>query len=128
MADVVRQEVAELRAALTAVVAEKADLELQLDDHAQHLSQLTEQLEAMKAAASQREADLQNVTAVISLRLIVMIMYCSTSLHGAPSILEFAGDGGGASHAGHAWRITGTHNDRWHTFLMLFSVSLTAVL
>jgi hypothetical protein len=49
------------------VEAEKADSESQLDDQTQRLTELSDELEAVKAAATKREADLQNVTAVVPL-------------------------------------------------------------
>ena len=55
------QEVADLRSAVAALEAEKADLTTQLDHRIGELMELADQLEAEKTAAEQREADLQKV-------------------------------------------------------------------
>ena len=55
------QEVADLRSAVAALEAEKADLTTQLDHRIDELMELADQLEAEKTAAEQREADLQKV-------------------------------------------------------------------
>ncbi len=57
----VLQDVTDLREAVAALQAEKADLAAQLSDRVDELMELTDQLEAEKTAAEQREADLQKV-------------------------------------------------------------------
>ena len=55
------QEAADLRAAVAALQADKAELTAQLGDRVDELMEITERLEAEKAAAEQREADLREV-------------------------------------------------------------------
>ena len=55
------QEVTDLRADLAALQAEKADLTTQLGHRVDELMEVTDQLEAEKTAAEQREADLRKV-------------------------------------------------------------------
>jgi len=61
LATTLLQEVAELRSAVVALQEEKAALSTQLGDRVDELMEVTEQLEAEKAAAELREAELQKV-------------------------------------------------------------------